>query len=470
MNDTTTDNAVSPKKPNLAQRVASKITKPLLPDVAEFSPGLLAITQSPMPKLPRAIYYTVAVLFSILLAWAIFAKVDIVAMADGKLVPTTYTKIVQPVEAGVVADILVREGDKVQAGQVLIRLDTTLAGADGRSLAGELALKRLTLRRVDAELAGQPLAMATGDDPAMLAQVQAQANAHRQAFNDSVAQEVATRERAQNELSAARETFTKLQSTLPGYEQSAQAHKKLVAEGFFSPIAGNDKEREAIEKSQDLKAQAATVQGLQATINAQDKKMAGLTSTFRSQLLIERTEAMGQLAKLEQEAQKMGYKTRLLELKAPQAGIVKDVATTSKGAVVQPGMVLLTLVPKGESLLAEVQVKNEDVGFVQTGQLVRIKVAAYPFQKYGLIEGRIQTLAPDAQAPNSQNPNAPQGYKAIVALDTQFIESLNGNAAQRKGLESGMQVVAEIHQGRRTIMEYLLSPVQKVANEAGRER
>ena len=388
--------------------------------------------------------------------------------------PTTYTKIVQPVEAGVVADILVREGDKVQAGQVLIRLDTTLAGADGRSLASELALKRLTLRRVDAELAGQPLAMATGDDPAMLAQVQAQANAHRQAFNDSVAQEAATRERAQNELSAARETFTKLQSTLPGYEQSAQAHKKLVAEGFLSPIAGNDKEREAIEKSQDLKAQAATVQGLQATINAQDKKIAGLTSTFRSQLLIERTEAMGQLAKLEQEAQKMGYKTGLLELKAPQAGIVKDVATTSKGAVVQPGMVLLTLVPKGESLLAQtvnwVQVKNEDVGFVQTGQLVRIKVAAYPFQKYGLIEGRIQTLAPDAQAPNSQNPNTPQGYKAIVALDTQFIESLNGNAAQRKGLESGMQVVAEIHQGRRTIMEYLLSPVQKVANEAGRER
>ena len=164
----------------------------------------------------------------------------------------------------------------------------------------------------------------------------------------------------------------------------------------------------------------------------------------------------------------------LINRKAPQAGIVKAPATTSKGALVQPGMVLLTLVPNGEGLLAHrknrVQVKNEHLGFVQTGQLVRIKVAAYPFQKYGLIEGRIQTLAPDAQAPNSQNPNMPQGYKAIVALDTQFIEPLNGNAAQRKALESGMQVVAEIHQGRRTIMEYLLSPVQKVANEAGRER
>ena len=457
----------TPKSNTLRRRMTNRFA----PDVTEFSPGLLAIQESPMPKLPRAIYYTVAVLFCILLAWAIFAKVDIVAIAEGKLVPTTYTKIVQPVEAGVVADILVREGDKVQAGQVLIRLDTTLAGADGRNLASEIALKRLTLRRVDAGLADQPLASAIGDDPAMLAQVQAQAKAHRQAFNDSAAQEVATRERAQNELNAARETFTKLQTTLPGYEQSAQAHKKLVAEGFLSAIAGNDKEREAIEKSQDLKAQAATVQGLQATINAQDKKIAGLTSTSRSQLLIERTEAMGQLARLEQEAQKMAYKTGLLELKAPQAGIVKDVATTSKGAVVQPGMVLLTLVPKGESLLAEVHVKNENVGFVHTGQLVRVKVAAFPFQKYGLIDGRIQTLAPDAQAPNNTpGQTAQQGYKAIVALDTQFLESLNGNAAQRKGLESGMQVVAEIHQGRRTIMAYLLSPVQKVSSEAGRER
>ena len=447
------------------------LTKRLLPGAAEFSPGLLAIQESPMPKLPRLISYLVAGLFTILLAWAIFAKVDIVAVAEGKLVPISYTKIVQPAEAGVVSDILVKEGDQVQAGQVLIRLDPTMTGADSRSLASELTLKRLTLRRVDSELAGIPLAIKDGDEPVMIAQVQAQANAHRQAFTDALAQEVATRERAQNELRAAQETLTKLKSTLPSYEQSAKAHSKLVAEGFLSPIAGNDKEREAIEKSQDLKAQAATVQGLLSTITAQDKKIAGLASTFRSQLLIERTEAMGQLAKLEQDTQKMGYKTGLLELKAPQAGIVKDVATTSKGAVVQPGMVLLTLVPKGEQLLAEVQVKNEDVGFVQAGQQVRIKVAAYPFQKYGLIEGRIQTLAPDAQTNNS-NPGqpAPQGYKALVKLDTQFLESINGDNSQRKGLEAGMQVAAEIHQGRRTIMEYLLSPVQKVSAEAGRER
>lgn len=218
-------------------------------------------------------------------------------------------------------------------------------------------------------------------------------------------------------------------------------------------------------------SQTATVLGLQATIAAQEQKIRGLASSYRSQLLTERTEAMAALSKLEQDLAKMSFKTSLLELKAPQTGIVKDIATTSKGTVVQPGMVLLNLVPVGEHLLAEVQVKNEDVGFVQKGQPVRIKVAAYPFQKYGLIEGSIYNLAPDSQAATATpGQPAPQGYKALVKLDTQHLPSLTGDDKLRKSLDAGMQVTAEIHQGRRTIMEYLLSPVQKVAAEAGRER
>lgn len=114
----------------------------------------------------------------------------------------------------------------------------------------------------------------------------------------------------------------------------------------------------------------------------------------------------------------------------------------------------------------------DEIFVIGGGQHVRVKIAAYPFQKYGLLEGSIQTLAPDSQASNNNNPgqSAPQGYKALVKLDTQYLESLNGDASQRKGLEAGMQVAAEIHQGRRTIMEYLLSPVQRVSAEAGRER
>jgi HlyD family secretion protein len=131
-------------------------------------------------------------------------------------------------------------------------------------------------------------------------------------------------------------------------------------------------------------------------------------------------------------------------------------------------MVLLTLVPKGERLLAEVQVRNEDVGFVQPGQAVRLKVAAYPFQKYGLLEGRVQTVAADAQtSETSARQPVAQGYRALIRLQSQTLDS---GQAKPLALESGMQVVAEIHQGTRSVMEYLLSPLQKAAHEAARER
>jgi len=440
----------------------------LNPAVAEFAPGLLAIQQSPPPKLPRAVAYVVGALFMVLMAWALLARLDIVAVAEGRLVPKSYTKIVQPAEAGIVEEVLVGEGDEVVRGQVLIRLDPTLAGADSQTIAGELALKRLALRRIDAELQGVPLASQPEDDARLFAQVQAQAQGHRQAYLEALAQEQALRERAVHELKATQETLAKLQATSPLAQQRADAHKQLVADGFYSAIAFKEREREAIEQAQDLKTQASNVHGLQSAIAAQDRKIAALTSHYRSQLHAERTEVMGQLSRLEQDAQKLDFKRNLLELRAPQSGIVKDIATTTKGAVVQPGMVLLTLVPRGEQLLAEVQVRNEDIGFVRPGQAVKLKVAAYPFQRHGLLEGQVQTVAADAQSNETAvRQPATQGYKALIRLQSQALEP---ESAQPLGLEAGMQVVAEIQQGSRTVMEYLLSPVRKTVHEAARER
>ncbi|SDJ80614.1 HlyD family type I secretion periplasmic adaptor subunit [Variovorax sp. OV700] len=446
-------------------------------DALEFAPGLLSIQDSPPPALPRAVLYTVVSLCGLMLLWATLGKLDVVASADGKLVPQSYVKIVQPAEAGIVSDILVKEGDLVQAGQTLIRLDSTLSAADGQSLASELAVKRLALRRIDAELAGRSLRAITGDHAALLAQVQLQSDSRSQAYRDALAQEAAVRERTAQDLKAAQETLNKLKVTLPSYQQSAEAHRKLVNEGFLSQMAGNEKEREAVEKAQDLKAQIATVDGLTAGILAQDKKIAALTSNYRSQLLTERTEIMASLLKLEQEEKKFGFKTNLTELKAPQTGVVKDLATTTRGAVVQPGLVLLTLVPKGEALVAEVQIKNEDIGFIHKGQEVKLKLAAYPFQKYGLLDGQVQSVAPDATPSandtaqtGARTAESVGGYRALIKLTTQYLEAADRSQTQHYTLDAGMHVSAEIHQGERTVIEYLLSPVSRTLQEAARER
>ncbi len=190
-----------------------------------------------------------------------------------------------------------------------------------------------------------------------------------------------------------------------------------------------------------------------------------------------RIDVVVQLEKAKQELAKVEHRQRLLELKAPQSGVIKDLATHTPGTVVSPGTILMTLVPRGETLRAEVWVSNQDIGFVRPGQPVKVKLAAYPFQKYGMVDAIVAQVSGDAtEAPSANTrsdalfgrdrPMGPLAFRANLELKSQHL--LAGDA--RYVLSPGMQVVAEIKLGERTLLEYLLSPVQKVVHEAARER
>jgi hemolysin D len=434
----------------------------------DFRPDLLTIQQSPPAAWPRGLLLAIVGLLGLLLLWAVFAKLDVVATAQGRLVPITFTKVVQPAEAGVVLDILVKDGDVVKAGQVLLRLDARLAQSELAGLGRDVNIKRLTLKRIEAELADRafnPL----GTEPAeMVAQVEAQFKARRQSYLDAQAQETEALNKAKADLAGANQVLSKLRQTVPLYRQSAEAYDKLLKEGFVGEVAANEKKREFVEREQDFKAQESNVQSLQAVIAGSQQKLSSIRSSYRSQLENERIETLTQLNKSSQELDKSTIKSGLLEIKAPNDGVVKDLAVTTKGAVVQAGALLLNVVPKGESVQAEVSLSNEDVGFITVGQKAQIKVAAYPFQKYGLIEGKVLLLAADSSDPKQQQTQQPQlSYRALVALDNQALTAPNG---EKLLLSPGMLISAEIHQGRRTVLEYLLSPVQRVGAEAARER
>lgn len=442
--------------------------------VADFSPGLLAIQESPPARLPRMVLYILLALFGVLSLWAVWGTLDIVASAEGRLIPQTYVKIVQPSDSGIVKEILVREGQEVQAGQVLMRLDSRLTDTDLATLQNDTMLKALTLRRIDAELRGKPLVPKASDPPVLFEQVAAQYRARRQAYLDAVAQETEVQRKARADLVAAQQTQTKLRETLPLFRKVSESFTQLRHEGFVSPLAAEDKERERVERELDLKAQEAMVESMRASIAQSDKRLAQIRSNYESQLYNERVEIDGAHTKVSGELSKLQHKATLLELKAPQNGIIKDLATHTIGTVVQPGAIMMTLVPKHEPLRVEVAVKNEEVGFVRPGQAVKVKLATYPFQKYGMLEGRIDHVGADsntgdanAQRQGGATDASAMSYKAIVALSTQeFI----GPDGQRLSMSPGMQVTAEIHLGKRTVLEYLLSPVRKVGLEAARER
>jgi HlyD family secretion protein len=431
---------------------------------------------------PRWTLWIIVTLAAALLVWAILARLDIVAVAEGRLVPESYVKIVQPADSGIVREILVREGEHVQTGQVLVRLDPTESLADSTAVARELVAQRLQLRRIDAELAGKPLLPELNEDMTLYTVAQSQYRAHHQALLDAVAQEEQARERAAKELTAARETERKLEKTLPSYERTAAAYEKLAGEKLVGQLQAEEQRRLVTEQAQDLAAQHATVASLEAAVNQSARRMAQLKSNYESDLHALRADTVEKMTQLEQQSAKLQYRQQNLELKAPQAGIVKELATTTVGAVVQPGTVILSLVPANEPLRAEVAVQNQDIGFVRAGQKVRLKLATYPFQKYGLLDGTVETVIPDAKAESSRadGVNAANvadasgsasvadssAYKAIVRLAGQDMKT-HGLSLP---LAAGMQLTAEIVEDQRTVLEYLLSPVQRIASEAGRER
>lgn len=439
-------------------------------DALDFAPDLLAIQERPPQRMPRALLIVVATLFGLLLLWAWLAKLDVVTSAEGRLVPMSYTKVVQPAEAGVVSEILVKDGDAVQQGQVLMRLDARLSQADTQALGTDVALRRLTLKRIDAELADRSFVPAKDERMDLYAQVEAQFRARRQAYMDAAAQENESLNKARADLQAAQQILSKLTQTLPSFRQSAEAYHKLVQEGFVGEIAAAEKTREAIEREQDLKAQAANVRSLEAGIAQGQRRIDALRSQYRSQLENERMETLAVLNRSGQELEKSAVKAGMLEITAPTNGIVKDLAVTTRGAVVAAGSLLMNVVPVNEPMQAEVLLKNEDVGFAAVGQHAQVKVAAYPFQKYGLMPGEVTLISADAadpkQTPTAQTPALT--YKALVKLASPTLQ--HAATGEALTLNPGMLVTAEIHQGQRTVLEYLLSPVRKVAQEAARER
>ncbi len=215
-----------------------------------------------------------------------------------------------------------------------------------------------------------------------------------------------------------------------------------------------------------------------ATLTSSSRKLEQISADYRQRLQAERADISDKLDKTQAEVTKQEYRNGLLELKAPQDGIIKDVATHTIGTVISPGTILMTLVPKDEILRAEVWVSNEDVGFIHQGDSTKIKFASYQFQKYGMVDGQVAHLSADATdntqqgagsaaPPTAKSPNGqPYSYRALVDLKAQelIVDGI------KHTLSPGMQVTAEIHLGTRTIFEYLLSPVMKAFQEAGRER
>src|SRR5438270_2176954 len=389
------------------------------PTPAQFVPALAVLEDSAPSPLPRAVLWILIALLVSLGLWAVFGRLDVIAAADGRLVPRSQLKIVQPAEGGVLRDLLVAEGERVTKGQLLGRMDTQAAQADTAALQAELSLRLLQLRRIDAELQAQPLTREESDPPQLYAQVDAQREARVRAYENSLAEERAVIARAQREASAAQETREKLAGVLPMLVEQERAFERLAADGFAGKLMLRQRNRERLEAEQDLRAQEHRVESARATIDQSERRMSQTTANYRAQLRAERIETERERSRAAQELQKLQHRRNLAELRAPADGIVKDLATHTSGTVFAPGAVLMTLVPEGEPLLAEVWLQNQDAGFVRAVQSAKLKRTAFPFQRYGMVEGRVLRISADSSERGDGRAAPGYAYRALIELHTQ---------------------------------------------------
>ena len=452
-----------------------------LADERAFLPAALALQETPVHPAPRRAAYALMALFTIALAWACLGQIDIVAVAPGRLIVSERTKVIQPLERSVVQRILVQDGDHVEAGQPLVELDPTSAQADKASLTETRKAAQsewLRARALQQMLSKQELVAHTHQaldakkalendapadwSPADKADTQAQLAAEWSDITARLARLSAEHQRRQAEAATVRAMIAKLEATLPIARQREQDFQALTAQGFMSGHANQDRTRERIELERDLATQQARYQEAQAALReAEQTRSAYLAETRRS--LSER-QAQADLKRHQtgQELTKATQREHLATLTAPVSGTVQQLALHTEGGVVTEAQALMVIVPDAASVSAEVQLENKDIGFVAPGQDVAIKLETFPFTRYGTVKATVDKVTQDAV--NDEKRGAV--FPATLKLQQTHID-VDGKPIK---LAPGMNVTAEIKTGKRRVIEYLLSPIEKAGRESLRER
>ena len=433
-----------------------------LADEAAFLPAALSLQETPVHPAPRRAAWAVCALFAIALVWSFVGQIDIVAVAPGRIVVSDSTKAIQPLEAGVVRRLLVKDGDTVQVGQVLVELDATNASADGASVQEQLTAAVSEERRTTALLGALQNGWAPARLPGADAREAAQLQAEWQDIAAKLAKLGAEHARREAEIETVREMVSKLDATLPLARQREADFKRLSDEGFMASHAGQDRTRERIEQERDLATQRARLAEAKAALTETENARLAFVAETRRQLSDRQSQAALKRQQLAQERSKTEHRQRLTQLTAPVTGTVQQMAVHTEGGVVTPAQVLMIVVPKDAQVTAEVIVDNKDIGFVNAGQTATIKLETFPFTRYGTVDARVDTVAADAV--NDEKRGAI--FPATLTLQRATID-VDG---KRIRLSPGMNVTAEIKTGRRRVIDYLLSPVQQAVSESLGER
>ena len=444
--------------------------------LAAFLPAALEIQEMPPNPAARVLAWALLMLFVIAVTWVWFGKVNVVASAEGKIIPSARVKQVQPLAKGVVSSILVEEGDYVEAGQPLVELDATITGADLSRLEQEWA----TVNRVLAVNEGMIVLLNDSDKAAGISletlpfQMRESESEEEQLFyrqmllrrwQEYEAQLSALDETLRGtraELGAVQEEVRKLELTLPIATERAQQLALLKQKDFVSETEYLAVEEARISQQQDLLSERQRSKQLQAQVRQVQEQMRLHTAQTYNTILTEIAQQRQQKKALQEELKKARDLNNKQILVAPVAGRVQDLAVSTVGGVVTDAQQLMVIVPADQQLMIEAYLENKDIGFVEEGMPAEVKVHTFPFTRYGVIEGSVKTISDDAIVDEVRG----LIYRMQVGMDRNTI-LVNGKSVN---LMPGMAVTVEVRTGERRVVEFFMAPLITYGKEALRER
>ncbi len=454
------------RKPALHRQVVDWLFAPWIPEESDspfdWQQDAHRAYVEQQPLRARKILYAVAVTVVLLVIWAALAQIDEVTKGQGKVIPSRQVQVIQSLDGGVVTEILVREGDIVKKGQLLVSLDQTRSQSTFRENRAEyqaLSVKAARLRALVEKTEFQPDPDLVVVVPRIVAEEVALFESRRTelALSQQIAQEQLVQRKEELVEITARER--QAARSLELIEQELHMTRPMVSSGAVSEVEILRLEREVNKLSGERKQAAAQIKRIASSIVEAQRKLNSVEVEFNNEIREELADTLSRLNSLRETGEGLSDRVKGTEIRSPVHGTVSQLYYYTIGGVVLPGKEIIEIVPADDTLLLEVRIRPKDIAFLMPGQEALVKFTAYDFIVYGGLEGVVEHIGADTIMDEEGNPF----YEVTV-------RTLEPNMASDKPIIPGMVVEVDILTGKKTVLAYLMKPILRARQYALTER
>ncbi|WP_060826282.1 HlyD family type I secretion periplasmic adaptor subunit [Sulfurospirillum cavolei] len=433
-------------------------------DLAFMSSLSEAVLQK-VPNSSRKMLWVIAIALFWLIVWASIAEVDELTRGEGKVIPSQQLQVIQNLEGGIVSEILVKEGDHVTKGQVLLKIDDkNFVGSFGENKFRYIELKAKSIR-LEAESSGNAFTPLENPSEEMRKQMEYE----RSLYDSNHEQLGKTLQILQEQMKQKNSELSELESKVAQLQNSYDLVQKemnimapLVKKGLVSEMEFLQLKRQASTIQGDLQASKLAIPRVQSAIQEAHNKLAGAELEFQNKAKKELNEAIAEMSRLQELQTSLEDRVQRTLVRAPVDGTVKQLLVNTVSGVVKPGMDILEIVPTEDTLLIEAKVKPSDVAFLRLGLDATVKFTAYDFSIYGGLKGKLVFISADTIT----NDKGESYYLVHIKTDKNHL----GTGEKPLELMVGMTTTVDILTGKKTVLDYLLKPILKAKNNALRER